>query len=71
MGWKFERERIQVAMDARDISLADLAKRTDTTPQQVTQWQNGDVSPGMESFMKIVNALDTHPKFFFVQTVND
>ena len=69
--WEFSPGKIETARDARDITQADLAKLISSSTQQVGQWECGEVSPGMDSFIKIVNALKVPPRFFFVCSSND
>lgn len=71
MKWKFDANRIKMAREARDITQAQLAAMIDAAPQQVSQWETGVNEPGQSSLMKICNALDCPPKFFFVRSDDD
>lgn len=68
--WSFSGARITTAREARGRSVLELAKAIDVSTQQVEQWEQGDVKPGQASFVKICNALQTPPAFFFVQGGN-
>lgn len=69
--WGFSPEKIETARDARDMTQSELARLVGSSAQQVGQWERGDVSPGMDSFIKIVNAMKVPPRFFFVCSSND
>ena len=70
--WRFDCQRIALARDARGVQTqAELARRIGVAPQQVGLWENGTVKPGQESLEKIMDALETPPQFFFVQSARN
>lgn len=71
MTWKFDGQRIVLARDAKGMTQAELARLIGATQKQLSEWETGAVKPGQDSLVKIINALDTHPKFFFVQSGNN
>lgn len=71
MAWKFDHERIKVARDVKDMTQAVLAEKAGITVQQLSVWEGGSVTPGQDSLLKICNALECPPKFFFVQSDDD
>lgn len=71
MAWSFDCERIRTAREARDVTQSILAEKAGITVQQLSAWENGVVAPGQDSLMKICNALDVPPKFFYVQRDDD
>jgi transcriptional regulator with XRE-family HTH domain len=68
MGWRFDCNRIAMARGVKDVSQLELSKLTGIAQQQISQWETGEIKPGMESLMKICNALGSVPRFFFVQS---
>lgn len=68
--WEFNSDRIALAREANNVTQAELSALTGIAPQQIGQWERGEVKPGQDSLMKICNALRTPPKFFFVYNAN-
>ena len=66
--WKFDEGRIAMARESRSKSRPELAALTGLNSAQIVAWENGEVTPGQDSLMKICNALQIAPKFFFVQS---
>lgn len=66
--WRFENTRIAIARESRSLSQEALSKATGISQQQLSQWETGEVRPGQESLMKVCNALDIEPRFFFVRS---
>jgi transcriptional regulator with XRE-family HTH domain len=71
MGWKFEPSRIRSAREVNDMTQAVLAEKAGITVQQLSVWENGEVSPGQDSLMKLCNAMSCPPKYFFVSSGDD
>lgn len=71
MAWSFEPRRIVLAREANDVSQSKLAEMIGCTTQQLSAWELGKNLPNQDSFMKICNALNIPPRFFFVNDVDD
>jgi transcriptional regulator with XRE-family HTH domain len=66
--WAYDAMRIRTAREARDITQQQLADMIGATKQQVSAWEQGSSGITSLSLIKICNALQCPPKFFF--TVN-
>lgn len=69
--WKYDAARIPVAREVRDVSRRELAVLIGATTNQVGEWENGDKGITVGSLLKISNALQVHPKFFFAVVDDD
>lgn len=68
MLWKFDNDKIRLARESRGMTQEDLAAILDCTKQQISLWERKEASLTIASFMRICNALDAPPKFFFDST---
>ena len=69
--WQFKGERILLAREANNVTLAELARKIGVSHAQLSQWERGKILPGQDSLLKICNELKTPPKFFYVQSGNN
>lgn len=70
MIWTFQGERIRLARESKDLTQKQLADLIGVSPQQVSAWELGNIKPGQDSLLKMVNTLGVAPRFFFVETAN-
>lgn len=68
MALYFDPSRITLARESRSLTLAQLAEKIDSTPQQISQWERGEVRPNSENITKLLNALEAPSTFFFVHS---
>lgn len=68
--WMFDVDRLKLAREMKDLTQSQLAEKIGVQPQQVSSWEQGRVLPGQDSLVKICNALQCPPKFFFTQGVD-
>lgn len=71
MQWIFDASKIKLARSSRDKTQGELAADIGATPQQLSQWEKGKHTPSVGSLIKICNALDCPPKFFFTANGDD
>lgn len=50
-------DRLQVALDAREMTPADFARETGAGSGRVSKWMNGEQKPGPEALAKICRVL--------------
>lgn len=67
--WKFNRDRLIAFREARGISQEKLAEVIGTSKQHVSRWEIGDLIPSTATIVKICNAFDLSPAYFFTETV--
>lgn len=67
MAWIFRSDKIKDAREIKDLTQSQLAAMMNITPQQLSAWETGVVKPGQDSLLKLCNALECPPKFFFAQ----
>lgn len=68
--YSFDNTRIVSAREVKGLNQAEAAALMGITSQQLSQWERGEVKPGMESFEKICNTLHAAPRYFFVKSAN-
>jgi transcriptional regulator with XRE-family HTH domain len=56
--------RIRLAMEEEDVSINELARRTGMRRQQVSQYVNGHVTPGLRNLRRMAIALGRPPHWF-------
>lgn len=71
MAWDFRSDRIRTAREARDLTQSQVAAIMGITIQQLSAWETGVVKPGQDSLVKLCNALECPPKFFYVDSDDD
>lgn len=67
----FAPSRIVLARESRGMTQAQLAEKLGVSPQQVSQWERGDVKPSAENVARIMSALQAPATFFYVQSGAD
>jgi len=71
MTWNFDAARIKLARETKDLNQSEFASMIGVSAQHLSAWETGAIAPGIGSLMKIVNALNIRPRFFFVQSVEN
>jgi len=63
-------ERLKEARIARGYSMAELAKIIEVTPQTISQYESGKITPSWDVLRKIINVLD-FPLSYFTKRYDD
>lgn len=71
MAWIFRGDRIKTAREIKDYTQSQVADKMGITIQQYSAWETGAVKPGQDSLIKLCNALECPPKFFYVDSDDD
>ena len=69
--WTFDEKRLIALRESRGLSQTEFAYKLGlNTKQQINQWEtgHGEYMPGTRSLLKIANAFDVAPAYFFTKT---
>ena len=58
-------QRLRAIRGARSMTMADLAKACDCTPQAVMKWESGQNLPDSRRFVALCEALDCSHEWLF------
>jgi len=63
--WNFAKDRIKALREMKGLKQSEFAASLGVPKQTIHAWESGKISPSIASLIKICNAHECQPGYFF------